>query len=517
MFGRCFQKAVTGGQEPATEMSGSPWAFLGKSRKSAGPSLAGALGALAILGALLAMGTGCSTSREAGGPTEAQAEAFGSTIRPASGDTSRLMRNAHYYQLMGRPELALKELEEAHVQEPDNLKIVNSLAQRYEELGDYQRAQKLYQEALDRHGPNAALTNNLCYSYYLAGNWAQAEACFKQALALDPGNQMARNNLGLLYCRQGKREEALRLWREVVGEALAQEKVNQTMAALGTKAPAAPARPPMAAPEKRVPAVTAAKTRQPEQAPPVQPALAAKEKVEKRLEVTTKPVGAPQAETPRLAAVAPAPAPAPPKKPEAAPPEKTKAAEVAKPVAPGEKVASLVAVSAKPEGAPQAETPRPAAAAPAPPPPVTAKKPPAATPEKAKPAVVAKPVAAAPSPPPVLLRPLTAKELAETAVEVRNGTPTPNLAHQTRSALSLEGFNVADIGNHIDWGAEITVIYYRPEAERVAQALAAKFFPIAKLEKSQKLKDGIDVKILLGHDLVKNRALMTRLTGGEED
>ena len=71
------------------------------------------------------------------------------------------------------------------------------------------------------------------------------------------------------------------------------------------------------------------------------------------------------------------------------------------------------------------------------PPAVTAKKPPAATPEKAKPTVVAKPVAPAPSPPPVLLRPLTTKELVGTAIEVRNGTWTHNLAHQARTrALS---------------------------------------------------------------------------------
>ena len=42
-------------------------------------------------------------------------------------------QNAHYYKLMGQPELGLKELELAHQQNPDNLQIVDLLAQNYEE------------------------------------------------------------------------------------------------------------------------------------------------------------------------------------------------------------------------------------------------------------------------------------------------------------------------------------------------------------------------------------------------
>ncbi len=110
--------------------------------------------------------------------------------------------------------------------------------------------------------------------------------------------------------------------------------------------------------------------------------------------------------------------------------------------------------------------------------------------------------------------PLTAAELADTAIEVRNGTWTKNLAHQTRSLLRQEGFTVARIGNHVDFGAAKTMIYYRPGAERVARAVGRTVFPGAGLEPSLKLNKGMDIKVLLGHDLLENPQFMARLDGG---
>ena len=185
----------------------------GRGKRDGAPILfrcGAALLALVVLGSVLA--GGCSTPGSSRGQISPEA------IRPASGDTARLLRNAHYFNLMGRPDLALKELEEAYQLDPQNLKLIEALARNYEELGEFERAQKLYQEALNRQGSHPALENNLCFSYYRAGRWEEAEACFRRALARNPQNSVARNNLGLLYCRIGKLEEARRLWREAEGE-----------------------------------------------------------------------------------------------------------------------------------------------------------------------------------------------------------------------------------------------------------------------------------------------------------
>ena len=118
-----------------------------------------------------------------------------------------------------------------------------------------------------------------------------------------------------------------------------------------------------------------------------------------------------------------------------------------------------------------------------------------------------------PSPHPTT--PLTAAELVDTAIEVRNGTWTKDLARQTRSRLCQEGFTVAMIGNHVDFGATKTIIYYRPGAERVARTVGRTVFPQAALEPSLKLKKGMDIKILLGADLLERPQLMARLVAGD--
>ena len=81
--------------------------------------------------------------------------------------------------------------------------------------------------------------------------------------------------------------------------------------------------------------------------------------------------------------------------------------------------------------------------------------------------------------------------------------------------MSLQGFNVVQIGNHIDFGVEATVIYYRTGAEQVARALQSEIFPGARVEESSRLKNGVDIKVLLGHDLEVQPRIMARLLGEE--
>jgi len=126
-------------------------------------------------------------------------------------------------------------------------------------------------------------------------------------------------------------------------------------------------------------------------------------------------------------------------------------------------------------------------------------------------------VALTPEPLPAAAAPLTERcyltlgELVGTAIEVRNGTWTRHLARQTRTRLCREGFTVSEIGNHIDFGATRTIIYYRPGAERVARSISLTFFPEATLTQTENLKQSADVKILLGADLQKQPAVMASL------
>jgi hypothetical protein len=518
-----------------------------------------------------------------------QTEEFISKIRPASGDMARLLNNAHYYRLMGRPQLALKELEEALLRDPDNLKVVDTLAHCYEEVGRFDRAQKLYEEALSRHADNAALHNNLCFSYYMSGRWEQAEACFRQALARNPTNTVARNNLGLLYCRSGKQEEARRLWRETEGEAGADQKVKIALEALGGSTAGAYAQ--SGGPRTKPPAVTAAKAVPP--APPAPPAravassktpppapaataqvasppatpagkpleVAAKPAVAHRVEATApSPVAPPPVAGPvkQTAAVLPEPAKPAPAKPEVKAPAATAAAGAVSTSAPPAAPPAAPAVETAAKAAPPApavvnQIPSPPAAItekrsqepvqPAPPeappltdaaaalvasaalgsvvgaeplkqaqalPAATVEKREAALPEAPKPAATVT-VALPPSTAPALPKWLTAKELVNTGIEVRNGNGVRFMAHRARTALSREGFNVTRIGNHVNFGAEKTLIYYRPEASRVARSVGKKFFPTARMVQARKFHKNVEVKVVLGRDLLKRHDQLARL------
>ena len=108
---------------------------------------------------------------------------------------------------------------------------------------------------------------------------------------------------------------------------------------------------------------------------------------------------------------------------------------------------------------------------------------------------------------------LTAQELIETGIRVENGNGFPHLARHTRSFLSQEGFNVVAIKNYLDFGVEETVIYCRPEAAKVARALGEKFFQTANVKVKEDLPKGIDVRVIMGHDLLLKEDLLAKMAG----
>lgn len=454
-----------------------------------------ALAVVALAGALL--GAGCNASwlgnnqvsrGEGGAPP---------------GNSLRLLQNAHYYKLMGQPGVALQQLQEAYRMDPDNPKVVDALAQMYQELGKFQQAQELYQKALKRYAANRALRNNWCFSFYLQGDLPRAESCFKEALARDPGNTTARNNLGLVWCRQGKLAEAKRLWEEADGAAAAQTRLNQALAFLGMSAPASYAR--LSKPGERKP-LAESSVQPPERdlnlaQPRPAAAPAPQEQKSGPPLMLASQNGSLLTEKPRPAEAAPVNKAAPAAAPPAAPPP--------------------VVAAAAPEPAR-----RPEAAAPAPAAPLVAS--PAKTPAvrapimavSSPPTRLAKVAQAAPAPAnvkkaakPARRTILSAQERVGTGIEIENGNGMRNLAHLARADLTREIFNVTRIGNHIDFGAETTVIYYRPGTERVARVLNSEVFPKAQLVETSRLRKGVGIKVLLGRDLLEQPLILARLMG----
>lgn len=455
------------------------------------------LGWVLGLGTLLILGIGCGVQNSRLGP----GTDFNGGFRWAAGDMDRLLRNAHYFKLMGQPELGVKELEEAHRLAPGDLKVTDALAQYYDEVGLGTRAQQLYLEALALAPDNPALQNNLGFSYYRAGNWDQAEACYRQALARQPDNQMARNNLGLVLCRQGRQAEAQRLWQAVEGETAAARKLAEALAALGMAEDsryAQQARPQhreQSGPRHSLPGETPSTA---SAGPPHSPAPAP------RPETAARPL------TPSPAVAAAKVAAALPAKPTAA---DSGPREMPVPRAAEDRVTPAAAPSPQPAPGkgPVRPLPPPAEIAAAQPPPAPLPES-AASASSGKAPPRSKPVVQ-PGPPEKADKiameksrtnsrgPITVRELMETQITILNGNGIHDLARDTRSQLHLEGYSAVDINNFRDFGVERTVIYYRPEAERVAANLNKRFFPGAELKPAPGLTDSIDVKVVLGRDL----------------
>ncbi len=466
-------------------------------------ALAAILGIGAFSAMLLWGCSGCSRNASEYSNNEGL---WGAGIRPAPGDTARVLRNAHYLKMMGRPEMAIKELEEAYQANPRNLRVLDALARSYEEVGEFDQARKLYQQALALDSNNEALNNNLCFSYYLTGRYDKAETCFREALAKNPQNLTVRNNLGLLLCRLGRSKEALRLWQETEGEVAAQKKLQQVMLALGQgeKRHYAQNVQPAGAP---APAVSVSGSApQPGVAPAPTPAMAAVPSAP--LPQTRTPAPSKFQEAGKMAAKIPPDALQDGQEPSAA-------VTAGRPATPPLPKLRATAAKAKSESHPPGAFTKTAAAA------VQKKKAEAKPPAPAKQAAepVKKPAPAitpAPPPKPAKIKvasapasaPVTPDKLAQSGIEVLNGTPTHDLARQTRSMLAGEGFRVVKIGNYRDFGAEQTVIYYRPEAEGIARALSTKFFPQARLETGEKFAKGADIKLLLGRDFSDPEALV---------
>jgi len=408
-------------------------------------------------------------------------------IRPSS-HTDRLIQNAAYLRQSGRLELAVEELEEAHFQKPENLEILDELARCYEDLGHYGRAQELYDEALAR-GHHPALENNRCYSFYRQGKLGRAEACFRETLARDPDNQMARNNLGLVLGRQGREAEALALWQDVLTATESRERLGEALAALGREAPPNLADAEPAPAEKRAAAAaSAAVSSIPEasgpraqiqdrqerprdsraQLPSSSPGPLASQDQNLTL---ASPAGEGPKETETQAATpvpAPAPAPAQPaqlaEKREHHPPEPDGA------LSPESRTPPQVAGAASEAGKEQSWASRETSGI-----------------EESKGEASSQ---------------ITAVELLDTGIELKNGNGAHNFARTMRRRLSNDGFTVVGIGNHIDFGLKETVIAHRNKAARVAQVLAQKFFPGAKLEANGDISPRADIRVSMGRDLL---------------
>jgi cytochrome c-type biogenesis protein CcmH len=112
---------------------------------------------------------------------------------------------------------------EAHLeQHPDDGRGWEVIAPVYMRLGRHEQAAKARANALRLLGPTAQRQSDLGEALVAAENGvvtAEAKAAFDAALRIDAGNVTARFYQGLAAEQDGRREDAVRIWRALLAEA----------------------------------------------------------------------------------------------------------------------------------------------------------------------------------------------------------------------------------------------------------------------------------------------------------
>jgi Tfp pilus assembly protein PilF len=432
-------------------------------------------------------GCGCQQYNR---PSSAHQQKFLSSLRAPTFDSVQTIRSAHYFKLMGRVDLALKELIEASERDPQNLKLLNALGGCYDDLGQYARAQEFYEKVLTIEPENISALNNLGYSLFLSGNHSAAESYFQAVLAKNPQNTLARNNLGLLYCRQGQSERALNLWQQAEGETQAKEKLSQVLAKIGCYPKMEPG-----TGEKSGQVVAQAPKPKPAAAVPQSAPMASQPSLNQKASKESAALQMPPAIKPKEET----------QKQESAScsSEMATPAETANKTVLAAKSGKSLTIKPKEETQQQESASCPSEMAT---PAETANKTVLAAKSGKSPTVGSKA-------PGIITGQTKADDpdWEDLGLEIRNGNGAPDIASLTRDLIKGNGLKIKAIANHLDFGAPETIIYYRPGFESVAEDIMKRFFKTGRLAQADNLKENIDVKVLLGHDLLRPNQVFAHL------
>jgi tetratricopeptide (TPR) repeat protein len=110
---------------------------------------------------------------------------------------------AFLYRDQGRPEQAIRFLEQHHSQSPADIDLLSYLASFHEEQGQYEQAMTLLQKGLKQSPENSALLFKLGTIQDKAGLRQDCINTMKQVIRMDPDNPSALNYLGYTYAEMG--------------------------------------------------------------------------------------------------------------------------------------------------------------------------------------------------------------------------------------------------------------------------------------------------------------------------
>jgi Tfp pilus assembly protein PilF len=148
--------------------------------------------------------------------------AAAATELPANESAKLCLTTAQDLEKAGKVVEALQLYAKARQADPRlNDKVCRRLAVLCDYVGDYRQAQQEYERALQLTPQDADLLNDYGYSCYCRGSWDEAERLFRKALAINSKHDRAWINLGLTLGQQGRCDESMQAFGNVVTPAQA--------------------------------------------------------------------------------------------------------------------------------------------------------------------------------------------------------------------------------------------------------------------------------------------------------
>jgi Flp pilus assembly protein TadD len=133
-----------------------------------------------------------------------------------SPESATLHSMARIYVAQGQDSQAEAALREILAEDPDFVPAYEELARLYVRRNLLDGAVAALQLGLQQHGNDPILLNDMGMCRLLQKDHASAAAYFTRAAALTPDDARPRANLALALALQGRDEEALALWQQIV-------------------------------------------------------------------------------------------------------------------------------------------------------------------------------------------------------------------------------------------------------------------------------------------------------------
>lgn len=115
---------------------------------------------------------------------------------------------------------------------PYRTSAVNSLIRLYIANARYTEAEALIQKRLQRYPEDLMLLEQLAELYQQQGEHPRAIELYRQAIERDPSNTSLRRKLGDLYAKTGKTTQAVNEWKKIVADETNQAEQHQRLGAI---------------------------------------------------------------------------------------------------------------------------------------------------------------------------------------------------------------------------------------------------------------------------------------------